>query len=183
MKIAYFTDTFYPEINGVTNTLSYLTNYLKTKGIESMFFAPDYENSKQEEDESNIFRFRGLKLNIAPESRLAFPTYLFNKEKIEKFNPDIVHVTTQLGIGRLGIKYAEEFKIPIVMSYHTNFDRYLKYYNLEYLDNIIWNYTRKFYSKSELTLCPSQDTVKDLENKGFNNLGIWSRGVDTTKFT
>lgn len=182
MRVAYFTDTFYPEINGVTNTLSYLSEYLDQKGIDNIFFAPDYEKPEQNKFKGKAHRFKGVKTLIAPESRLSLPFYPFHKEKIEEFAPDIVHITDQLGIGRLGIKYAQEFSIPIVMSYHTNFDQYLKFHNLQYLDNILWSYTKRFYGKADLTLCPSMDTLNSLKGRGFEKLGIWSRGIDTKTF-
>ena len=182
MRIAYFTDTFLPEVNGVTNTLKQLSSYLCEKKTEHIFFAPDYDENGINTLKSKVVRFKSIKSTLYPECRLTFPLYKLHKHKIQEFNPNLIHITTPLGIGHLGLKYAKEYGIPVVMSYHTNFDRYLKFYNLEIFENMIWNYLKWFYEKSVYTLCPSNNTAQDLNNRGFKNLGVWSRGVDTDVF-
>lgn len=61
MRIAFFTDTYYPEINGVTNTLSRLHQYLDKNGIEHVFFAPQYD---EETMEDAILRFKGIQIPL-----------------------------------------------------------------------------------------------------------------------
>lgn len=182
MKIAIFTDTLYPEINGVANTLSLFAEYLRSRHIEHMFFAPDYDRVEQEAFQSPVVRYKGWAPPLYPECRLAFPLYSFEKSKIEAFKPDVIHVTDQLGIGYMGLKYAREHNIPLVMSYHTNFDQYLKYYKLEFLDSFLWGITRKIYNQADMTLAPSKHTKNQLIFRGFKNVGIWSRGINTEDF-
>lgn len=181
MKIAIFTDTFTPELNGVANTLGYLRRYFDQMDVEYLFITPDYQCPAQE-DCPNVYRIKGFQVPISPESRIVLPVYWRHRERIRQFNPDVIHVTTQFGIGRLGVDYAQEFGVPLVMSYHTNFDQYLKFHKLEFLDQPLWDYTKDFYAKGDVTLCPSQDTVDGLAQRGFGRLGIWSRGADLTAF-
>ncbi len=183
MRVAYFTDTFLPEINGVTNTLYQLSNYLCENNIENIFFAPNYESECIPQIKSRVEKFRGIKPSMYPECVLSFPSYRLHKSKIESFAPDIIHITTPLGIGHFGLRYAREYQIPVVMSYHTNFDRYLKFYDLEFLEHMLWGYLKWFYEKADIVLCPSNDTMLDLADRGFNKLGIWSRGIDADKFS
>lgn len=68
MRIAYFTDTYYPEINGVTNTLSHLHTYLNQHQIEHIFISPEYQGEAVEE---GIYRFRSFTVPFSPNSRLA----------------------------------------------------------------------------------------------------------------
>lgn len=182
MKIAIFTDTFYPEINGVVNTLLKLNRYMKQKGIEVHFIAPDYENEKQYNIDAKVTRIKGFRTSLSPNSVVSLPSYLYMKDILKDIKPDLVHITTQLGIGRIGLKYAKQFHIPVVMSYHTNFDQYLSFFHLEYLSNIFWSYSKYFYNQGQRTLCPSEDTCEIVRKKKFKNVGIWSRGVDLEKF-
>jgi glycosyltransferase involved in cell wall biosynthesis len=182
MRIAYFTDTFYPEINGVTNTLNNLVDYLQKTGIDYLVFAPDYDG-RHGEGEENVMRFRGISPLVNPNSRLALPYYKTVRSAILKFNPDMIHITIELGIGLVGLRIARELNIPIVMSYHTNFDSYLNLYEFGSLKKGYWGYMKWFHSFAKVNLCPSNDTLKTLEKRGLQNLDIWSRGIDATLFS
>jgi len=181
MRVAYFTDTYAPEINGVANTLKKLHGYLDEKEIEYIVFAPAY-GSCTEDDKGVIYRFDGLKLAISPESCIAFPSTEEIFEKCDDFQPDLIHVTTELGIGYKGMKYAASRDLPLVKSYHTNFEQYLKYYKLDPARTVIQAYLKWFHRTSHLTLVPSRDTLERLRAQKYQNLDIWSRGIDTKKF-
>jgi glycosyltransferase involved in cell wall biosynthesis len=193
MKIAYFTDTFTPELNGVTNTLSKLQAWLDKKNIQYAFFAPDYPRDPQAAGPSpdaeaavfhrkKIHRFRGIKTSLSPESCLAFPRYREVFDLCDEFKPDLVHVVTELGIGYKGMKYAQSRGLPLVMSYHTDYCTYLKFFHLEFLRPLIETYLSWFYRSAHRILAPSRHTLEQLFQKQYRNLGIWSRGIDAEKF-
>ena len=187
MKIAYFTDTYLPEINGVANTLSKLSGYLEQKGIRHVFFAPDYDGDAGEDEKGlpalkRIHRFPGLKFKIAPNSRLAFPDTQSIYDLCDEFQPDLIHVTTEFGIGNKGVKYAQFRELPLIMSCHTDYCKYLDFHGLGLLEPFIEIYLKNFYSHAHRTLVPSKYTMEQLLQKGYENLGIWSRGIDTGKF-
>lgn len=182
MRIAYFTDTYLPQINGVTNTLGKLGNYLTANNIKHMVFAPEYTAEPEISSPSPACRFKSISSGIYPECRLSIPFYPNFCRLVDKFKPDLIHLVTPMGIGLAGLRYARENNIPLVSSFHTNFDVYLKYYRLEYIEDIIWNYFRWFHSFCRINFCPSQDTMETLSNKGIENLKIWSRGIDTNTF-
>lgn len=186
MKIAYFTDTYTPEINGVTNTLTKLSDYLEKQGIKHVFFAPDYDgkviNGSEIQAIKSVYRFYGVKVNISPGSCLAFPRTRAIFNLCDRFAPDLVHVTTEFGIGYKGMKYATSHKLPLIMSYHTDYCKYLSYFNLNSLEPVADIYLKWFHSFSQKTLVPSRHTLEQLMKKDYNNLGLWSRGIDTGKF-
>jgi glycosyltransferase involved in cell wall biosynthesis len=192
MRIAYFTDTYLPEINGVTNTLSMLGNYLDTLCIPQLVIAPFYEevntgNYTLRHPCNNIYRkvhrFKGITISISPKSRLAIPAFRDINKICDDFKPDIVHVTTELGIGFRGMRYAISRNIPIVMSYHTDYCKYLRYHNLEFFRPLIESYLSWFNSFSYRTLVPSLHTLSELFQKGYRNLDLWSRGIDSNNFS
>jgi len=185
MRIAYFTDTYSPEVNGVTNTLSRLGNYLDKSHIDQLVIAPDYEceNLLCDSNYRKVYRFKGITSSISPKSRLAIPAFWDIDKICDNFMPDIVHVTTELGIGFRGMRYALSRNIPLLMSYHTDFCKYLKYHNLDFLRPFLESYQSWFFSFSRRTLVPSQHTLGELFQKGFRNLDIWSRGIDSVDFS
>lgn len=180
MRIAYFTDTYYPEINGVTNTFSILHKYLNKNKIEHIFFVPQYSN---ENPENNVFRFKGVPIPFSPNSRLALPYHKIVKERILEFKPDLIHIATEFSIGNEGLRIAKETGIPVVTSYHTNIEQYLEYFHAKILEKPVRAYFQKFHSHASLTLCPSTQTLIQLKNQGYKNLDIWSRGIDTTLYS
>ncbi|MDR2478432.1 MAG: glycosyltransferase family 1 protein [Treponema sp.] len=192
MRIAYFTDTYMPEINGVTNTLSRLEDYLQAHGIGYAIFAPAYDGNTvsaggagsgtAEGPYKTLHRFKGFTTRFSPESRLAFPSFREIDRICDRYKPGLVHVITELGVGIRGMRYAVTRDIPLVMSYHTDYCRYLGYFGLEPLKPLLEKYLAWFYGFSCRTLVPSRHTLGELFAKGYRNLGLWSRGIDTDRF-
>ncbi|SPF52689.1 Glycosyl transferases group 1 family protein (fragment) [Candidatus Desulfosporosinus infrequens] len=99
MRIAYFTDTYLPQINGVSNTLKKLGDYLNAQDINHMFFAPQCNEKLVCSDNSPVARFKSISLPFYPECRLSIPLYANLCRIADKFKPDIIHLTDPLGIG------------------------------------------------------------------------------------
>lgn len=182
LRIAFFTDAFYPQINGVSNTLLYLSQYLREHQIEHLFFAPDYEGEERDDARIPVVRYKGIRPPICPECCLAFPSSAKVHQALADFRPDVVHIVTEQGIGWAGLRAARALNIPIVMSYHTNFDKYLDFYHLKYLNKAVTAYMKWFHNFALVNLCPSTNTLLNLQKQGFTRLDIWSRGIDLKRF-
>lgn len=180
MQIALFTDTFFPQVNGVSQTLKKLVDHLEHRNIRHQVFVPEF--SKQDMYESNIHRFASLPFYLYPECRIALPNPLSIRHHLREFQPDLIHVATPFNMGLCGLHYGKKFGIPIASSYHTHFDRYLEYYRLQLASNWIWRYLRWFHDSCETTLVPSQETMDQLIKRGFSRVHLWTRGVDCDLF-
>lgn len=180
MKIAIFTDTFFPEVNGVAKTLKRYTDYLTKEQIEFRVFAP--ESTEKEFFSTHVHRFTSFPFFLYPECRLALPKTSQVKEELIRFKPDIIHVATPFNMGLCGLHYAKKLNIPIVGSYHTDFDKYLEYYDLQLFSKLLWKYMGWFHRPLEKIFVPSIQTEEHLTKKGFTRLAIWPRGVDSTVF-
>ena len=183
MRVALYTDTFYPQINGVSNTVYRLANYMKKNKIPYKIFAPHYPGDNGHNYDFNICRFLSMPFPFYPECRLSIPYYPKLLREMDDFKPDIIHSITQSGIGCSGLRYAKEKNIPFVASFTTNFSMYLKYYKLQYLEEALWGYLKWFHSNAYANFCPSQDTIESLEPKGISNLKIATRGIDIELFS
>jgi glycosyltransferase involved in cell wall biosynthesis len=180
MKIALFTDTFYPDINGVARTLKRLTDYFDDQDITFKVFAPTTSSNEYVSD--NIHRFKSLSFFLYPECRLAFPNLVQLKNELQQFSPDLIHVATPFNIGLCGVYYAKKLHIPLVGSYHTDFDHYLKYYDLQFFSKVVWKYMNWFHSPFKKLFVPSMETLQQLKRRQFKHLEIWPRGVDCQLF-
>ena len=180
MKIAIFTDTFWPDVNGVAVTLKHYTEYLDKKGIDYIVFAPQ---SKQEDRfNSQVLRFKSMPFYLYPDARLALPNTFRMKSELLKFKPDLIHIVTPFNLGYFGLRYAKKLGIPVVGSYHTYFDKYLEYYNLQFLTNVIWKYMIWFHRPMRKIFVPSEDAKEQLIKKGFLNVEVSPGGVDCNLF-
>ncbi|MEH6931170.1 glycosyltransferase family 4 protein [Bacillus sp. JJ783] len=180
MRVAIFTDTFTPQVNGVAKTLERLTKYFQKENIAYSVFAP--QHTAEDNFVANVNTMRSIPLTILyPECRFAFPTPRIKRELLA-FKPDIIHIATPFNMGLCGLYYAKKLNIPVVGSYHTDFDAYLHYYKIEFLSSMLWNYLKWFHSHMQKNFVPSPETLHQLKKKGFQQLYIWGRGVDCTLF-
>ncbi|WP_166241263.1 glycosyltransferase family 4 protein [Paenibacillus turpanensis] len=184
MRVAIFTDTFLPEVNGVARTLGRWTNYLESQGIACKVFAPSSEErSEVRRSETMVERFYSIPFLLYPECKLAIPNPLNIKRTLKEFKPTLIHVATPFNLGLYGVHYAKKHRIPLVASYHTHFDQYLAHYRLEWLEAMLWRYMLWFHQDCRKVYVPSHSTLTHLQSKGFNTpLEIWGRGVDCSRF-
>ncbi|MDL4839358.1 glycosyltransferase family 4 protein [Aquibacillus rhizosphaerae] len=180
MNIAIFTDTYTPDVNGVAKTLKRFTDYLESNGDNYKVFAPKSAKSINESD--HIYQHTSIPFLLYPECRFSIPNLLHVKAELKQFEPDIIHVATPFSIGLCGMHYAQKNNVPLVGSYHTDFDKYLEYYKLGKLSNGLWKYLNWFYKPMEKIFVPSMDTLQHLKIRGFDQLDIWERGVDSNLF-
>ncbi len=131
MKIAIFSDTFYPEINGV---VTFLINLAENQDNEFIFFVPKYPKKMygkpwKEKRFKNvkILRYRSMPLTSNPTSRIALTIGRRMKKEVEKFKPDLIHIQTVGPIGLIGERIANKMKIPSINTYHTYYPDFIRY--------------------------------------------------------
>ena len=180
MKIAIFSDTYAPQVNGVARTFQRLESYLIEKKIEHRLFIP--ETKGEDLFANTVHRFTSIPFFLYPECRIALPNMLHIRKQLVEFQPDLIHIATPFNIGLSGLYYGKRLNIPMVGTYHTHFDQYLKYYDLEFFAKWTWKYLVWFHQPFLKNFVPSQDTKQELVKRGFSNLHIWSRGVDCLLF-
>jgi glycosyltransferase involved in cell wall biosynthesis len=180
MRIALFSDTFWPQVNGVALTLKRFTEHLEKRHISFRTFVPKVN----EEDlfANNIQCFASLPLLMYPECRVALPNYFTIYNQLQKFKPDLIHIATPFNIGLCGLYYARKYAVPHVASYHTHFDRYLQYYHLQFASPLFWRYIRWFHQSCLATFVPSQDTAEQMNQQGIQGVDLWKRGIDCRLF-
>lgn len=183
MKVALFTDTFLPDVNGVAKTLGRWVRYLESQGATCRVFAPQSDSGMGTDyNNSMVERFYSIPFLLYPECKLAIPNPISIKKTLMEFQPDIIHCATPFNLGLYGLHYAKKHKIPIVASYHTHFDQYLQYYKIQWVEGMLWRYLGWFHQTCRRIYVPSHSTLRYLEERGFHNLEVWSRGVDVSRF-
>lgn len=180
MRVAIFTDTFIPQVNGVAKTIGRLANFLTVQGIDCLVVAP--ETGLTGDYGYQLHALPGFDLPFYQECKIAIPSYTEISRQLDFFKPDMVHLATEVSMGLCGLKYATSNHLPLVSSYHTNFPQYLSYYKLGLFANWTWKYLKWFHNQCLKNYCPSVSTMQLLEKKGIRNLEQWGRGIDTSLY-
>lgn len=182
MRIALFTDTYPDDVNGVARTLGKLVAHGADRGHEFALVTPRVSDGPADHVRLHAQLF-GIPVPIYPDLQLARGMDRNAKRMMAEFCPDVVHVATESTVGYSGRIWAARRAMPLVTSFHTNFPMYLHDYHAGFLEPLVWRYLRWFHSRSEVTLCPSRDTLENLRRHDFHpRLEVWSRGVDTELF-
>jgi len=183
MKIAFFTDTYKPQINGVVSSIELYLKELKKRGHEVHIFCPLVDGCKLQE---NVHAIDSLEFPNYPGYRVAMPSFEIMRE-IKKIRPDIIHIHSPASVGMIGTAISKIFRIPTIMTYHTLLDMYSTYIfgkvigNKE--ENLIKNYTQCFYRKASLITVPSRSIKKLLRGCGIKKqIEVLPSPIDIEEF-
>ncbi len=179
MRVTIVTETYFPQVNGVSRTLGQLARYLTENGDSVQLVHPNYGEPAQNPDHHLV---RSWTLPFYKELHLPLPPFGGVLRAIDRFAPDLVHIATEATLGLRVLQHTLSCKIPTVSSFHTNFDQYTHHYGVGWSKGLIWRYLRWFHNRTRETYVPSRTTIAELEGRGFERLRLWPRGVDSHIF-
>ena len=180
LRIAVFTETFLPKIDGIVSILQLMLRRLDELGHKVILFGP--KGGPKEYAGAEIVGVGGPPLPFYPELRVNVPRP-FVWRRVRDFQPDIVHVVNPFFLGPFGLFFARRLRVPILASFHTDVARYAGHYGLSIGAPLIWAYMRNIHNLADVNLCPSTAIRKDLIDQGFKRVRWWKRGIDTEVFT
>ena len=179
MKIALFTETFLPKVDGIVTRLTKTVTHLVEAGDEVLIFCP--EGAPDTYMGAQVVGVPAMPLPLYPELKLALPRPAV-AEALERFQPDLVHVVNPAVLGLGGIWLAKTKGYPLVASYHTHLPKYLEHYGMGMLEPLLWELLKAAHNQARLNLCTSTAMVQELSDKGIQHTALWQRGVDTELF-
>lgn len=170
--------------DGVALTLNRLVGWLERHDVEVMVIAavapvPAFEHV------GHLEPVQSFPIPTRKEYRIGLPLGRALRDKIRAFDPHLFHITVPEITGHSALRLARRMQVPVVSSYHTRFDAYLRYYRLHLLKNLMNRVERSFYDKCEMLLVPSTSMMEELRanNIAGDNMRMWTRGVDHERFT
>ena len=186
MRIAIFTDTYPPYINGVSTSTFNLANCLKAKGHEVLVVAPRPTDGKMEQV-GDVLYIPGIDLKRYYGFRL---TNIFASKPIKiikKFNPDVIHNQTDFTIGVLARRCAKILRVPIIYTYHTAYEDYTYYVARGIMDRfakrIVRNYSRDLADRMTEFITPSEKTKEYMRLVGSDiYVNVIPTGIDFSIF-
>jgi glycosyltransferase involved in cell wall biosynthesis len=180
IRLALFCDSYLPQLNGVSLLLQRLTSAVQERGGAVRVFTTTDPHAGENPD---IRRWPSVSLWLYPEHRLALPTPASVRRELRAWQPTLVHAASPFGMGIAARAGANDLGIPFVSSYHTSWSAYTRFYGLGALRNITWTYLRWYHNGGMRTYCPTHAVQHELQAHGIRRTAIWSRGVDTTRFS
>jgi glycosyltransferase involved in cell wall biosynthesis len=134
------------------------------------------------DDRIEYHSLKGQHLPFYKEVKIGLPASRKLQQHWKKSRPDIVQIVTEGSLGYSAMRAAKQMTIPSVSDYHTNFQQYSRSYHFGLLENVVFGYLRKLHNQTGMTLVPTQQLKKELEELGFDNVNIMARGIDTETF-
>lgn len=180
MRIAFCTDTFLPEVNGVTTVLATMRLGLLARGHEVLVIAPDYAGT---EAEDGVVRRPAIPCPGYRAVRLSSPFGGDVRRALATFDPDLVHLVTEGPVGLIGRRWAVRRGAAVVSSFHTDFPSYAARYLGAWAVEPTRRYLRWFHRPSAVTQTPSDATRDALIALGLTRAVTWGRGVDVGTFS
>lgn len=179
MRIAVFTETFLPKVDGIVTRLRHTVEHLQRSGDQVLVVAPD--GGITEYKGAKVYGVSGFPLPLYPELKLALPRPAIGYA-LEEFQPDIIHVVNPAVLGLAGLFYGKVMQIPLVASYHTHLPQYLQHYGLGMMEGLMWELLKASHNQAQLNLCTSTVMMQELTTHGIERVELWQRGVDTELF-
>jgi glycosyltransferase involved in cell wall biosynthesis len=182
MKIAYFTESLLPHVDGVSRTLAQLFGTLEARGVEFRVHSP-FVPGPEVSWSGRVRPVRYVRFPLYPDYRVSLPWGHGVGDELDAWAPDLVHVVSPTPMASWAQRWAARRGVPVVSSFHTHFVSYFRYYGVPALEGFGWGMLRRFYARCARVYAPSRSIIRELESHGIGRLELWSRGMDTRRFS
>lgn len=178
MRVAIVTESFLPQVNGVTNSVRHVVDHLVDHGHDVLVVAPS----------PGLGDYRGVPVvrarSVAVPRYSTFPMGLPDRAveaALADFRPDVVHLASPIALGAVGLRAARRLGIPTVAVFQTDIPGFLRQYGIP-ADAPVARWVARIHRRSTRTLVPSRASYDQLAGLGVPNLHVWGRGVDLDLF-
>jgi phosphatidylinositol alpha 1,6-mannosyltransferase len=179
LRVAVVTESFLPQVNGVTNSVLRVLETLAAKGHDALVIAPDSAEAPTTYAGFRVKRVPSLAVKgLLP---VGFPQR-FMEPLIEGFNPDVIHLASPFFLGKYATRIAQRLNIPTLSIYQTDVAGFARHYGLSIAHSQLTNWVANIHKQTDRTLAPSTWSCEQLKSSGVDNVSLWQRGVDSVKF-
>ena len=185
MRIAYVTESFPPDVNGVAHTAMRVADHLLSRGHQPLVIAPEPASGLRRPDSTfgyPVARVPSVALPLYPGFRIGVPGQSIRAE-IAAHGADLVHLAGPFVLGASGSAAARRLGLPVVAVYATDMAAYARAYHTGPVGQAIcWRRLRQLHNAAARTLAPSTAAAANLAAHGIERIHLWGRGVDTSRF-
>jgi phosphatidylinositol alpha 1,6-mannosyltransferase len=178
MRVAIVTESFLPQVNGVTNTVRHTVDRLLATGHTCLLVAPGPGPSSYRS--VPVVRVRSVALPGYRSFSLGLPDAAVERA-LAGFRPDVVHLASPIALGAVGLRAARRLGVPTVAVYQTDVGRFARQYGVRG-EAVVARWVGRLHRRATRTLVPSTASYNDLQALGVSNLHVWGRGVSLDLF-
>lgn len=181
-RVALFAGAYNHIADGVALTLNNLVDYLERQDVPVRVFAPTVEDPALDHA-GTLVPVPSVPFPGRSEYRCSLGLTSSVRKELEAFDPTLIQVSTPDFLGLRALHFGHSADIPVAGTYHTHFASYLKYYNLDLLEPVVWGYLRHFYQQCDHVYVPTTAMMNILREHGIEGgLRLWQRGIDVDQF-
>jgi glycosyltransferase involved in cell wall biosynthesis len=185
LRVAVVTETYPPEVNGVSLTVARLVEGLQRRNHDVQLVRPRQTGVEAANLGPRFHEvlMRGLPIPRYPHLRMGVPSKKALVQLWSTCRPDVVHIATEGPLGWSALQAALHLKLAVTSDFRTNFHAYSMHYGIGWLRKPIMAYLRKFHNRTFMTMVPTEPLRQELQGAGFRHVTVVARGVDTRLFT
>ncbi len=165
MRVALFTETFLPKVDGIVTVLILLMDHLIQRGVEFVVVAPKIGEDVNDYRGKKVIGVPGVTLPFYPELKFGPPTLRTYRE-VKDFQPDIAHFIHPTLVGTGGLMMAKRLNVPTLASFHLDLAGFLNIMGYGFLEPLVWWYTRTNFNAADYTLAPSRLVQREMLEHG-----------------
>lgn len=182
LRVALFSGNYNYVRDGANQALNRLVGYLLRQGASVRTYAPVVENPAFPPT-GDLVAVPSVPIPFRREYRMPLGLSPSVRRDLDRFAPNVVHVTSPDPAGHRAISWARTHGVPVLTSVHTRFETYLRYYHMGFLEPLGVAFLRRFYRRCDAMVAPSESTAEVMRAQRMgSDIGIWSRGVDRETF-
>jgi len=182
MRIAYVTETWPPELNGVSLTVERTVRFLRSRGHLVELIRPR-QPGEARLDASDELRTAGCVIPMYPDLRFGLARAGTLARRFRQSRPDLVHLATPGPMPWAAVAAAGALGLATTSDFRTNFHQYSRHYGLGLFAGSVLGLLRRFHNLTRRTFVPTQAARRELATAGFHHLTVVGRGVDTQRFS
>lgn len=178
LRIALFSGNYNYVRDGANQALNRLVGWLLENGAQVRVYSPTTKTPAFE-PAGDLISLPSLPIPGRAEYRVTTILPPRVKKDLNRFAPNVVHISSPDSAGHSAVRWAQRHNIPVLGSVHTRFETYPRYYNMAFLEPVLEAILRRLYRKCDAIVAPSDSMAQVLREQRMSyDVGIWSRGVD-----
>jgi glycosyltransferase involved in cell wall biosynthesis len=181
MRIAYVSETYPPEVNGVALTVARAVAWLRQRGHDVDLIRPR-QRQERPGAEAHEWRTAGYPLPMYADLRFGLATQGALQRRFEARGVELVHIATPGPLAWQALRAAHALDLPSSGEFRTNFHQYCGYYHLGLLAPLALRGLRRLHNATDRTFVPTRALEHELGALGFRRLAVVGRGVDGARF-
>ena len=187
MNIAFFTDSYLPNVDGVVTSICNYRKELESRGHKVYVFSPGSKQQKENNKDPRVYYFTSTSFKPYPDYRIALFNFLAPVKLIKEYGIDIIHSHGIATTGLAAIRSSQKLGIPAVATFHTIVPNASHYITSNQqlqtvVHNIAWKYLTWYYSHYKKVIAPSNFAKGLLEERGVKNIVVHPSGINFNRY-